>query len=685
MKYWVFIGDSVQGPYTIKEIVEKNFISSELLVCPSEMPAAKPSSWYFAKELAEFDPYISKGSPTAVKEIEVEPNIYESEGKIDFDSGFGEIDIDEIVKNVKNKIDIEVKKDDEYTRYRKHFEKRISEIDEKIKKAFALIERYEKSFKEKDALIERLEREIECLKRSRDEERKIIDEKMKEYEERLNRANLLLEEIKNSISRQKDNEIVSPRDQDDLVKKEELSLKEEEKTPVLSKDDNLSVQEFELINKTGSDFIEGSQDAIVEEKKSSGLKLEGFESYLAGEKSSQVEETLKFQTSDKQIETVQDYSTATKPISSLAKEIDILDNRESFEDSVFQVNISSLRSSSYVNDDLPFQTAEINLESVSTNLDVVVGLRIEPLPNEKIEESVKTQERDVKFVNKDEGEKIEKIQIGSNDISQKIVEDLKTFEKSNETISPEITNTNVANGIVRETDPYALLKPERIEKEDVIREEKNERTDRSPQERRDSLSVRKRKNLKITLIAGFSVILFFFALVYILRSGRVDTSIKTNFSKREVDKKLSVETSKVLDNQPSQVQDRQDETLEIAKINENVRRAIDIVKSYNLGEGKGTIERWLSNTMASNVKGKEEWNATYLSGNIFVVQYRFLRFKSEPIVYLFEVDVEKGEIVRGINNNAINLLAGNKNNPRGGLSKVDKKVSKHIEKDDEIF
>ena len=95
----------------------------------------------------------------------------------------------------------------------------------------------------------------------------------------------------------------------------------------------------------------------------------------------------------------------------------------------------------------------------------------------------------------------------------------------------------------------------------------------------------------------------------------------------------------------------------------------------------------------SNKSVKEEWNATYLSGSLFVVQYRVLRYKQEPIVYLFEVDVEKGTIVRGINNNAIELLSSvgedfkkTQDNKRVAKSNIkNKQIVEQIKNSSEIF
>jgi hypothetical protein len=93
-------------------------------------------------------------------------------------------------------------------------------------------------------------------------------------------------------------------------------------------------------------------------------------------------------------------------------------------------------------------------------------------------------------------------------------------------------------------------------------------------------------------------------------------------------------------------------------------KAITIVKSHNIGNGKGTVSNWLQNAYIGIVGsgGKEEWSATALRGNSYVVQYRILKAKTDPIIYQFEVDVEKNKILRGINNLAIELLGKLDNN-----------------------
>ncbi|MBI5743236.1 MAG: hypothetical protein HY952_01680 [Elusimicrobia bacterium] len=93
-------------------------------------------------------------------------------------------------------------------------------------------------------------------------------------------------------------------------------------------------------------------------------------------------------------------------------------------------------------------------------------------------------------------------------------------------------------------------------------------------------------------------------------------------------------------------------------VSENIRKALDIVKNYKLSGGRGTIATWFANSFLSGAAGgaNEEWTATPLHGDILVVQYRLLRPKQDPLIYQFEVDSAKQDIVRGINNNAIELL-----------------------------
>ncbi|HUT86210.1 MAG TPA: hypothetical protein VMW66_05185 [Elusimicrobiales bacterium] len=93
-------------------------------------------------------------------------------------------------------------------------------------------------------------------------------------------------------------------------------------------------------------------------------------------------------------------------------------------------------------------------------------------------------------------------------------------------------------------------------------------------------------------------------------------------------------------------------------------KAIEIVKNYDLGNGRGTISQWFDNVFASGApRGhQQEWTGTRLYEDRYVVQYKLLRPKArvEPIFYQFEVDVQEGKIKRGLNNWAIELLLTSK-------------------------
>lgn len=88
-------------------------------------------------------------------------------------------------------------------------------------------------------------------------------------------------------------------------------------------------------------------------------------------------------------------------------------------------------------------------------------------------------------------------------------------------------------------------------------------------------------------------------------------------------------------------------------------KAIDIVKQHDLGGGKGTIEQWFQNSFqsAENVGVQSNWKAQLLNGDSYMVTYTNMRPRSEPLVYQFEVDVTKGVILRGVNNEARALFA----------------------------
>ncbi|NLO92043.1 MAG: hypothetical protein GX410_08670 [Elusimicrobia bacterium] len=100
---------------------------------------------------------------------------------------------------------------------------------------------------------------------------------------------------------------------------------------------------------------------------------------------------------------------------------------------------------------------------------------------------------------------------------------------------------------------------------------------------------------------------------------------------------------------------------------EGSKQALEIVKNYDLGMGRGKIETWLKNSYGA--AGTETWSAKQLIGSSYVVEYKLLRARAEVIAYLFEVDVASGKIVRGMDNAAMELLGGGAKAQPSGAAK----------------
>lgn len=112
---------------------------------------------------------------------------------------------------------------------------------------------------------------------------------------------------------------------------------------------------------------------------------------------------------------------------------------------------------------------------------------------------------------------------------------------------------------------------------------------------------------------------------------------------------------------------------ETSKTSRLMDKVIDIVKNYDLGGGRGAISQWFNNAFASGASGgcRQDWSATLLHGDLYVVQYKFLCPRTEPVFYQFEVDTQRSTITRGINNSAIELLATVKPQPASEAKEIE--------------
>jgi hypothetical protein len=86
--------------------------------------------------------------------------------------------------------------------------------------------------------------------------------------------------------------------------------------------------------------------------------------------------------------------------------------------------------------------------------------------------------------------------------------------------------------------------------------------------------------------------------------------------------------------------------------------ALLAVQNYQLPNGRGNIKDYLQNYYAPQFdKGYEaDWSVALLHKNIYIVQYRLTKTRTEPIVYVFQADGEKGLLTGALNNITLDLV-----------------------------
>ena len=650
MKYWVFINDNISGPFSIEEINSKKYLSKDLLLCPSEADGIAPSNWYFAKELPEFEKYLIESNIAVENNFDVDEiinSVYLEANPLSNKTDNADYDGLIIENNVlKEKLNIKEKENRDYKNKIKFLEVRINEIQKNLDSTLDLIKKYEEKLTSKDKEIERLSSEIEEIKKSKDK---------LEY---VKKNEMVLNEKKDISSR-------------DLEIKEELNNEETREVAVnesIKEDAKLPVKE-ETIG------VEGLNNEV--RKDVNPQSFEKTEIKIKEENISEIEKDL-----------FDPFSLPSKKLNSVELETSLINNPESnFSD--LNIAEKNLSRAPIEKDDSIFQLADIKLETVKSNLDLVENKNIEVVSS-SIEESQK-ETNTVENSNLKLNETLQNAvfeQTLKNEVKNDIekVDEIDKKEENQKTIS-EIKEDAI---VQKEQIQQVVIEKEEIKNITKANKSDNKKVDDNPKERVADAKYSQRKTIKpvfkFTAILGF-IFIFAFSIIFILRSGSNTESenkiiIKPKFPGESVDYAGQKSTSSITDASITQSQN-----LDVAKINENVRRSMDIVKNFELGNGKGKIQSWFSNNFSASNQVKEEWNATFLSGNLFVVQYRVLRYKQEPIVYLFEVDVEKNKIVRGINNNAIELLSDTQTRKKVITKpKINsKKIAENIEKDDEMF
>lgn len=713
MKYWVFINDDIIGPLSIEEISSKNYLSKELLVCPSESSAVAPSNWYFAKELPEFEKYFNQKNVVVEDGFDLNEIISsvsyipESENKKNF---LENLDYEEILieKNILNeKLNIKEKENLSYKNKVSSLELKIGEIQKKLDSTLEAIKNYENKLKEKDLIIEKLSKEVEEIKTQKQEsafKSDVLESKteknISEFKSFQEPKDLKLPEFSEREEANYDKVLenesfadlgkafieTEEKSENFVTDKKDLELKEEFKNEDFNIEKTIEKKEDEIVD-FKSDFNEETKEEIKK-----NFELKELKTFSADEaiKEGKIEK-VEIKTNDDKEEAFDPFSVETKSLTPTQIEQSLMseeaDNQPKF-DNLVEMKLSS---APLEKDPSIFQVADVKLEVAKTNMDVLESKNIEPVTSAQ----VSIIEDKNKFTSEEADGKKETKNIVLEE-KDKEIKAAEVFQSVRESVNDYETKNNKE---------IETLKEPELKKEEIIIKPKFEEFRQSAdgssefadkkndiatkvEERLSQAKYSQRKKVKpifkVLGILGF-IVFFAFSIIYILKSDSSNPMESSKIASKPKFPKEGVAEQSIEPSTQTRINTSPD--LNVSKINENVRKSIDIVKNYDLGDGRGKMQSWFSNTFSASNQVKEEWNATFLSGNLFVVQYRVLRYKQEPIVYLFEVDVEKNNIVRGINNNAIDLLSGK------GLikktvakSKVNpKKIDENIEKDEDMF
>ncbi len=87
-------------------------------------------------------------------------------------------------------------------------------------------------------------------------------------------------------------------------------------------------------------------------------------------------------------------------------------------------------------------------------------------------------------------------------------------------------------------------------------------------------------------------------------------------------------------------------------------KALSAVQNYTLSGGRGTVAAYLDRLYRDKLSQgyTGNWSAEPLHKNAYIVKYRLTKPRMEPIVYVFQADVSKGTLTGALNNVALDLL-----------------------------
>lgn len=86
--------------------------------------------------------------------------------------------------------------------------------------------------------------------------------------------------------------------------------------------------------------------------------------------------------------------------------------------------------------------------------------------------------------------------------------------------------------------------------------------------------------------------------------------------------------------------------------------AKEVVQNYTLDGHQGTVAQYLAQHYAAQLAGGYEasWSAELLHRDTYVVKYRLAKTRQEPVVYIFQVDTAKKKLTGALNNITLDLV-----------------------------
>ena len=89
-----------------------------------------------------------------------------------------------------------------------------------------------------------------------------------------------------------------------------------------------------------------------------------------------------------------------------------------------------------------------------------------------------------------------------------------------------------------------------------------------------------------------------------------------------------------------------------------VDTARQIVQNYNLPNFNGKVSDYFDRIYKDKLAQgySATWSAERLHNNVYIVKYRLSKTRSEPVVYIFQVDVARNKLTGALNNITLDLV-----------------------------